>query len=156
MNTLRKLLYSTLAVLVLVSFVGCDSDDEDDPADVFVGTWALTQIEDTVNGDLTGPLQQTVNSLIVTFEANRDYELVLDYNEAAEAAGQTDVMLSGTYSATETQVSLVVPSLGVTLPLNYTVINNDQIELSGQAALINQVFQVNTYEGTVTITVTRQ
>jgi hypothetical protein len=155
MNTLRKFLYSTLAVLVLVSFVGCDSDDEDDPADVFVGTWALTGIEDDT-GDLTAALQQTVNSLTIVFEEDRDYVLNLDYNEVAEAAGQTDVTLSGTYSATETQLNLVVPDLGVTLPLNYTVVNNDQIELSGQAALINQIFGVNTYQGTVTITVTRQ
>ncbi len=152
---LRKLFFAVLTSFVLVAFVGCDSDDED-PEDVFEGTWALTGIEDTVNGDLTPVIQQTVNSLVVTFEANGDFDLLLDYNELAEAAGATDIALAGTYSATETRLTLVIPDRSVSFPLDYTVISNDQLELSGSADLVNQIFGTEVYQGTVTITITRQ
>jgi hypothetical protein len=156
MNTLRKLLYSTLAVLVLVSFVGCDSDDDDDdPADAFVGTWNLQSIEDTVNGDLTNQLLQIVNSLTIDFDEDGAFELNLDYNEAGEAAGNEDITLTGTYVATETNLNLTINEAQVTPSFPYNFNSNTEVELTQPAAVINAIFNSTLYQGTVTITLVR-
>lgn len=154
MYTLRKLLFSALAVFTLVAFVGCDSDDDDDPADVFVGAWTVTSITDG-DGDQTAAFGQVANSLDVTFADDGTFDLVLDYNDIANAAGQADLAVDGTYTATDTRLSLTVPALGATLPFDYNVVNNDQVGLSAPAAIVNAAFGTS-YVGNVTLTVTRR
>lgn len=162
MNTLRKLLYSTLAVLVLVSFVGCDSDDDDETtdADLFIGTWAATGVVDA-EGNQTASFAQDVNSFTVTFVNNTEYDLNVDF-----ADDRTDISVdNSTYSVSEANstLSLTIPSppapQAINLPLGYTFSdNNDTVTLrveGGLLQIVNTLFGAD-YTGFVEITLERQ
>ncbi len=152
-QVLRKLFFTIITSFALLTVVGCDSSD-DDPADVFVGNWAVTSITDG-DGDQTAAFGAVANSLTVTFEEDGSFNLLLDYNDLANQAGQPDLPAAGTYTVTETNLSLAIPALGATLPFTYNVVSNNQIELTSQSDIVNAAFGTN-YTGSVTLTVTRQ
>ena len=162
MNTLRKLLYPVLAVLVLVSFVGCDSDDDDETsdADLFIGTWAATGVEDA-EGDQTQSFAGNVNAFTVTFENNTEYDLNVDFADERQDIGVDN----GFYTVNEgtNTVSLTIPAevagAALTLPMGYAFSDgNDTVTLRAEGGLlgaVNRLFGSN-YQGFVEITLTRQ
>ena len=145
-----KFLYFTLICCILVASIGCDSNDDDD--NVFIGDWELTAISTSEQGDLTPIFFMAVESLTADFEEST-YVLVLDYREEAN---NTDLSFSGSYTFTDTEIQLSVPDLNAILPLNYNVVNNGLIELSGPAPIINSIFETTLYQGTVTLAIARQ
>lgn len=159
MDIMRKLLYSLFAFALLATAVGCDSDDEDDD-NPFEGEWELVTISDTggeggASRDLTVPFFQGVDRLTADFDEDMDFELFVDYNAAGEAAGNTDLTLTGTYTFTASQISLSVTAPPVQLNLDYDEISSEEIELSGNAQVINAIFGTQLYQGTVTLTIQR-
>ena len=151
MYTARTFLYAVLSLVIVMAYAGCDSNDDEED-NVFVGSWELTTISTTEQGDLTPIFFMAVESLTADFQ-EETYVLDLDYREEAN---NSDVSFTGPYTFTDTQIRLTVTALNVTLPLNYNVVTNDRIELSGPAPIINSIFQTDLYQGTVTITIERR
>lgn len=154
--TLRKLFFSILTVALLFVATGCDSngDDESD-AEILVGTWTVASIADD-EGDKTAVFGAGVESFRADINEDDTYSILVDYNATAEAAGQTDVNLAGTYTVNESlkTITLNVTGLGG-LVLEYDIENNNRVVLSGPAEFINLAFGTTTYTGTVMLTISR-
>ena len=152
----------TLSVFVLLLLgwtSGCDSnkDGNDGPSDaeIFVGEWGVARITDA-DGDQTQAFLSLVDSFLTSLRADGTFDITIDYNDAANAAGQNDINVSGTYAVNESSntLTLTIANAGA-LPLNYRIENNDRITISGNALLINLAFGTN-YTGTAALTIVRQ
>ena len=136
---------------------GCDSDDDSDSeADVFLGTWALASIEDN-SGDQTQAVLAVLDRLTFSFENDGTFEVIVDYNEVAEAAGRTDAVFAGTYVVNETTNTITLNITGsLSPPFTYNVVSEDEVVLSTDAQVVNLLLNPATpYTGVVSITVER-
>ena len=146
-------------LLLLGWTAGCDSSDDgnDGPSDaeIFVGEWGLTRITDG-DGDQTQAFLDLIVSFLTSLRADGTFDITIDYNDAANAAGQNDIDVSGTYTINESNNTLTLTAANaVALPLSYTIENNDRITISGVAFLINLAFGTD-YTGTIALTIARQ
>ncbi len=156
---MRKCVVYMVVLLLLGWTAGCDSSDDgnDGPSDaeIFVGEWGLTRITDG-NGDQTQAFLDLIVSFLTSLRADGTFDITIDYNDAANAAGQNDIDVSGTYTINESNNTLTLTAANaVALPLSYTIENNDRITISGVAFLINLAFGTN-YTGTIALTIARQ
>jgi len=156
---MRKCVVYMVVLLLLGWTAGCDSSDDgnDGPSDaeIFVGEWGLTRITDG-NGDQTQAFLDLIVSFLTSLRADGTFDITIDYNDAANAAGQNDIDVSGTYTINESNDTLTLTAANaVALPLSYTIENNDRITISGVAFLINLAFGTN-YTGTIALTIARQ
>ncbi len=154
---MRMGVLSVFVLLLLGWISGCDSNNNDGPSDaeIFVGEWGVARITDA-DGDQTEAFLSLVDSFLTSLRADGTFDITIDYNDAANAAGQNDIDVSGTYTVNESSntVTLTVANVGA-LPLSYMIENNDRITISGNALLINLAFGTN-YTGTVALTIARQ
>ena len=156
---MRKRAVYIVVLLLLGWTAGCDSSDDgnDGPSDaeIFVGEWGLARITDG-DGDQTQAFLSLVVSFLTSLRADGTFDITIDYNDAANAAGQNDIDVSGTYTVNESNNTLTLTAANaVALPLSYTIENNDRITISGNALLINLAFGTN-YTGTAALTIVRQ
>ena len=144
-------------VLLLLGWTsGCDSNNDDGPSDaeIFVGEWGVARITDA-DGDQTQAFLSLVDSFLTSLRADGTFDIIIDYNDAANAARQNDIDVSGTYTVNASNNTLTLTAAGaVALPLSYTIENNDRITISGNAFLLNLAFGTN-YTGTVALTIAR-
>ena len=144
-------------VLLLLGWTsGCDSNNDDglSDAEIFVGEWGIARITDG-DGDQTQAFLSLVDSFLTSLRADGTFDIIIDYNDAANAASQSDINVSGTYTVNESNNTLTLTAAGaVALPLSYTIENNDRITISGVAFLINLAFGTD-YTGTVALTIVR-
>ncbi len=150
---------SVFVLLLLGWTSGCDSnnDGNDGPSDaeIFVGEWGVARITDG-DGDQTQAFLDLVVSFLTSLRADGTFDITIDYNDAANAAGQNDIDVSGTYTVNESNNTLTLTAANaVALPLSYTIENNDRITISGNALLLNLAFGTN-YTGTVALTIARK
>lgn len=151
---MRKLSAIILGLFVALSFVGCDSNEDDlTDAEIFVGSWTLVSISDA-EGDQTQGFAGLAESLDITFAADGEFTLLLDYREDS---GRPDVPLQGTYELNEGANSLVLNIAdGPSPPFSYDIENEDEISLSSQAEIVNTLFNPTTpYEGEVRVVMRR-
>lgn len=150
---MRKHSAFCLALLLAVVSVGCDSaDDDPSHAEIFIGTWTLVGLEDD-GGDKLSQFGQIANSFEATLEPDNDFVIDVDYKEEL---GFEDLTIPGTYSVNEDDRNLVLTVSGVGAPaFAYEIENDDRIELSANAAIVNTLFGSEAYEGTVFITIAR-
>ena len=156
--TLRKLFFAFLTLAVLVVSTGCDSSDDDDSqsdTEIFAGTWTVANITDS-EGDKTELFAGVVDDFTANLRSDGTFSITVDYNDQANAAGQADVNLAGNYTVEEATNTVTLNVTGVgALPLSYNIVNNDRIELSGLAGLVNLAFGTDAYQGTVVLTIQR-
>lgn len=154
----RTLFFSLLALALLTTTVGCDSNDDDSSdADVFAGNWVVVGISDD-EGDKTAGFGQLVDAATVNFTEGGSFTLDVDYNAAAEAGGVSDVTLSGTYVVDEGANTLSLNVGQLALVFDYAIQNNDRIQVTTNANLFNLALQLppeRFYVGDVTLTVSR-
>ncbi|MDX1487849.1 MAG: hypothetical protein R3268_06600 [Acidiferrobacterales bacterium] len=159
MNTLRNLLFSTLAVLVLFTAVGCDSNDDDQSdAELFIGSWNAVGVSDGT-GDQTAGFASSVSQFRVTFKSNDTYDLSVAFTDE-----RSPIQFSGApYTVTESSnsINLIIPAAvagtQLTFPFTYNFENDDRVALTlGSSALpfLNVLFGT-TYVNPVTVTVAR-
>ena len=152
---MRKLPVFILALLLAVAAVGCDSnDDENNDAELFVDTWALTSISDDT-GNQTDGFANLANSLTVDLEEDSTFTLLLDYKEDS---GRQDLQLAGSYEVKPDAQSLelTLPTTQ-TLPFDYDFEDENVVVLTANDDLVNPIFNpVTPYEGTVTVVIERQ
>lgn len=172
-----------LPVLALLAFsfvaVGCDSgEDKTSDAELFVGAFTVTKLEDNVGTaserNLTsaiicatanaGPTQTnpcTVNSIKLTFTGTNTYTIAVDYTSTVNAApasagGRADVTISGTsYTVNETakSLSLVIPGPSpITAQATYTINESGMATLVVPSVVFNNIFGTTTYQGNVRVT----
>ena len=151
---MRKLPVFFLALLFAVAAVGCDSnDDENNDAELFVDTWALTAISDDT-GDQTEDFANLAESLTVDLEADSTFTLDLNYREDS---GIQDLQLIGSYevNAGANSLRLILPTQQ--LNFDYEFEDDDVVVLAAQADLVNPIFNpVTPYEGQVDVVIERQ
>lgn len=148
---MRKLPVFVLALLFGLTSIGCDSA-EDDPSDaeVFVGTWNLISLTDG-EGDKTAAFATIANSFRTTLESDNEFEINVDYKEET---GLTDRVIPGTYSVVEDAKKLILtPPAGPNVPFDYEILNESRIRLSTAADFVNGMFNTESYQGTVVITI---
>jgi len=153
---MRMGVLSVFVLLLLGWTSGCDSNNDDGPSDaeIFVGEWGVARITDD-DGDQTEAFLSLVDSFLTSLRADGTFDIIIDYNDAANAARQSDIDVSGTYTVNESNNTLTLTAANaVALPLSYTIENNDRITISGNAFLLNLAFGTN-YTGTVALTIAR-
>lgn len=153
---MRMGILSVFVLLLLGWTSGCDSNNDDGPSDaeIFVGEWGVARITDG-DGDQTQAFLSLVDSFLTSLRADGTFDIIIDYNDAANAARQNDIDVSGTYTVNESNNTLTLTAAtAVALPLSYTIENNDRITISGVAFLINLAFGTD-YTGTVALTIAR-
>jgi len=153
---MRMGMLSVFVLLLLGWTSGCDSNNDDGPSDaeIFVGEWGVARITDD-DGDQTEAFLSLVDSFLTSLRADGTFDIIIDYNDAANAARQSDIDVSGTYTVNESNNTLTLTAANaVALPLSYTIENNDRITISGNAFLLNLAFGTN-YTGTVALTIAR-
>ena len=157
---MRKSVIYIVVLLLLGWTAGCDSNDDngdDGPSDaeVFVGEWEIARITDG-DGDQTQAFLDLVDSFEADLRADGTFDISIDYDDEANAAGQGDIDVSGTYAVSESNntLTLTVANAGA-LPLSYQIESNDRITISGNALLINLAFGTN-YTGTAALTIVRE
>ena len=153
---MRMGMLSVFVLLLLGWTSGCDSNNDDGPSDaeIFVGEWGVARITDA-DGDQTQAFLGLVDSFLTSLRADGTFDITIDYNDAANAARQSDIDVSGTYTVNESNNTLTLTAAtAVALPLSYTIENNDRITISGVAFLINLAFGTD-YTGTVALTIAR-
>ena len=146
---MRRLPVFILALLVGLSTIGCDSN-EDDPSDaeLFVGIWGLVSISDG-GGDKTPLLQAAANSLVAQLNSNNTFSVIIDYKE------QADLNLGGAYTVDEGAKQLIL-TVGPQSPaFSYSFTNDNQVTLSAPSQIVNGLFATTIYSGTVNITIRR-
>lgn len=148
-----------LAVCVCLAMaIGCDSNDEDESdADRLVGQWQLQSLTDDT-GDRTQDFLSEADGFSATLRSDGTFSLLMDFNAAAEAAGNSDVLLTGTYTVNEStrQLAMTVDALGATLPAGYEIVTDDTVDLIAPAVLINPIFGGLPLQGTVRARLARQ
>ena len=155
---MRRLL---LALPLLLAVAGCDSDDTDDndvvlDADYYVGTWSLVSVMEG-DTDRTDQLLDLVDGFDVTFEADRDFALDVDFNDTVNDLGQDDVELEGTYQAQAATETLVLLVDGLAPSFSAEAEGRSRVDLTAPAALITQLLDLPIeLEGDVTLGVERQ
>jgi len=157
---MRRLPVFVLALLIGVTAVGCDSNDDDDPSDaeIFVGTWTLVSISDQT-GDRTGGFAPFLAAPITAnFASNNTFAVTINYNAQAEQAGLTDRVIPGSFviEAGAKSLQLSPTGFGATVPFDYTITNDNQITLTADAAFMNVLFTPQTaFQGRVTLSIQR-
>ena len=178
---MKRLYTWPVMVALALTAVACDSgDDEPTDAEMFVGTYKVSKIENNLSQtgtggtDVTagvicatpnsGPTQTNpcgVNTINLSFSASGTYQLTVDYTNTANAAGRADVTIPATGTAAYTvneangQVTLVVPP-STNVLANYTIASDGDITLLVPAAIFNSIFVTQQYTGYVRITLDKQ
>ncbi|HYE57995.1 MAG TPA: hypothetical protein VD948_05795 [Rhodothermales bacterium] len=178
---MKRLYRLPVLALLALSFVavGCDSGEEAaTDAELFVGTFTVTKIENNLSStgtggsDVTGgvicptpnpstnPPTCTVNSIKLTFNANNSYTIAVDYTNLinaapASAGGRQDVNITGTsYTVNESAktLTLVIPgTTPITAQATYTINESGQATLLVPAVVFNNIFGTTSYTGYVRI-----
>ena len=146
---MRKLPVFVLALLLGLVSIGCDSEDEDSDAEVFLGTWALVGLTDG-GGDKTALFGQIATSLTADFEADKTFDVLVDYTQ------QPDFSLAGTYQIDEGQKKIVLQTAGRSASFDYNFESDTRMTLSAHSDIVNGMFETEIYTGTVTITIAKQ
>ena len=148
---MRKVPVFVLALLFGLTAIGCDSA-EDDPSDaeIFVGTWNLVSLIDD-EADKTAVFAQIANSFRTTLGSDNNFTVVVDYKDEL---GIEDLTIPGTYSVLEDDKRFILaPPVGPNVPFLYEILSDTRIRLSTDAAFVNGLFDTDSYDGTVVITI---
>lgn len=148
---MRKLPVFLLALLVALTAVGCDSDEDDtSDAELFVGTWTLVSLSDA-QGDKTAAFGQIANGLTADLNSDNSFLISVDYKEDS---GIEDLTIPGTYEVEAGSKTFVItPPTGQNVPFSYDIENESRIALSAAADFVNALFNTTTYQGTVQIVI---
>lgn len=151
-----RALASSLIVLALLFGVGCDSgSDESSDVERFLGTWQAVSVKDSA-GDKTAEFQTEINSVVVLLRTDNTYRLDVDYRESSN---QADVTLEGDYSLqADGQALLLDIGFGgsvIQVEMIYRFVNDQTVELEGDALLVNAVVGSDLFTGRVTLTIAR-
>jgi hypothetical protein len=157
---MRRLPVFVLALLIGVTAVGCDSNDDDDPSDaeIFVGTWTLVSISDQTGDRTDGIGQFLAAPITANFASNNTFTITINYNAQAEGAGLTDSTIPGSFvlKVGAKSLQLSPTGFGATVPFDYTITNENQITLTADAAFMNALFTPQTaFQGRVTLRILR-
>lgn len=156
-----KILHRLFLLLIASTLVvACDSSEDDDEgmdvpdSERFIGNWAVTAA-----ADMGGTRDQTavfsgLGVLTVDLDDEGNFTLFLDYTDPET----DDLMVSGPYSVVEasSQLNLTVSLNGITVPLPflYEFVNDDTVELTTDATLLNLLLDA-ALEGDVVLTIAR-
>ena len=151
-----RLLPLLLALLVAGA---CDSGDDELvlDADFYVGTWTLTAISDN-SGDRTPEASAVLDDLTFRFGSDRSLQFDADFNAEAEAAGQTDISLAGTYQAQALARTLILESSGFAATLQARADSDDRVTLTAPAVIVRTLLSGLPFEvdGFTSLTITRR
>lgn len=146
---MRKLSVLLLGVLVALTSIGCDSNEDDlSDAEIFIGTWTLVGLSDD-EGDKLALFGQVANGFTATLNSDNTFHVLVDY------IAEDDLEIDGTYTVTEGVRTLVLSTAGLNPPFDYEIENENRIVLSANAAIVNALFQTTAYVGTVDIVIQR-
>lgn len=154
---MRKLAF-LLPVLALALLVAaCDTTEELDESEVFIGSWAVVNLTDE-EGDKTAVFQQGVEAFTATLLENKSFSLAVDYREVAQRPDQT---FTGSYTVDEGANFLtlnVQQPIQAALGFQYEIETEDRVKLTISDQLIEGIFQTDpsTYAGQVTLTIQRR
>jgi hypothetical protein len=155
---MRKISGLLLALLLVVTSVGCDSNNDPSDAETFVGTWALTGVSDS-NGDATAAFAAGFSSVVLTNATDGSFTMRVSFSAAN--GGQV-LTIPGTYVVNEGAKGLVLNAVvgGNPAPLafTYSISNDNVVVLTAGATtsvLLNTLFGTS-LEAPANITITRQ
>jgi hypothetical protein len=168
MNPTKRSTYllRVAALALLFSVAACDNDGDGDvdEADLLVGSWSLTGVTDTPTPgdtrDRIADFNATFASFMGTFTssvtADRDGTMRLQLDRVDPLG--TDVDITADYELDQNAGTLTLtvnPGTGpVAIPFAYEFVNDDELNLTTGAALMNAVFGT-TLVGESTMTLER-
>lgn len=157
MNTRRlsTMFYRAAALALLFTVAACDNDGDGDvdEADLLVGSWSLTNVEDET-GNRLADFEMTYSDFLSTFQSDGDVVIFLDTTDP----DTPDISVTAAYEINQTNntVTLTVTTPGgpVAIEFEYLFVDDDTLELTTGALLMNLVFGT-TLVGESTITLSR-
>ena len=147
--------YRAAALALLFTVAACDNDGDGDvdEADLLVGTWSLTNVEDET-GNRLADFGAAYSSFLSTFQSDGDVDIFLDTTDP----NTPDIDVTAAYEINQTNntVTLTVTTPGgpVAIEFEYLFVDDDTLDLTTGALLMNLVFGT-TLVGESTITLSR-
>lgn len=121
-----KHLITALALLVSLTFLGCDLTDDDPEEELFNGAWQIVEVE-SENVDYSSLILGRYTSAVIAFVADEDdFSIFLDVADSPD-----DVLIQGEFDVDsgDEELTLFSPAFPGAFDFNYVFENDDRVIL---------------------------